>query len=77
MKHSTLPLRPAAIKKFQELLEANPGKYILVTEEGEGFVLSAEDEVAKIVRERGLRKFYFSHEPPADMKYFIYTSETS
>ncbi|RLI41166.1 hypothetical protein DRO59_07640 [Candidatus Bathyarchaeota archaeon] len=64
--------RKDVLERFKELLSKNPEKYVLVTETGEEFVLDSEEELLKLVEERKLKNFYFAHEPPKEIKYFVY-----
>lgn len=64
--------RKNALERFKELLSKNPEKYVLMTETGEEFILNSEEELLKLVEERRLKNFYFAHEPPKKIKYFVY-----
>lgn len=61
-----------AFERFKELANNNPGKYVIVTEEGEGFVLDSDEALTRVLKEKGLKALYFAHEPPKDLKYFVY-----
>jgi len=63
-----------AIETFLKLLRENPGRYVVVTPQGESLVSASNEEARHFIEKRKLNSFCFGHEPPAHLKLHAYAS---